>query len=62
MRPARGEARDLSDAQYRMLSEFRFQIRNFLRFSEETVREGGLEPQQHQLLLMLKGLPGRDSS
>jgi DNA-binding MarR family transcriptional regulator len=57
MRPARGEARDISDAQYRMLSEFRFQIRNFLRFSEETVRESGLEPQQHQLLLMLKGLP-----
>ena len=52
-----GEARDISGCQYQMLSEFRFQIRNFLRFSEKTARESGLEPQQHQLLLALKGLP-----
>lgn len=49
--------RDLSDLQYRLLSEFRFRIRSFLHFSEETARESGLEPQQHQLLLALKGLP-----
>lgn len=42
---------------YRALAEFRYQIRRFLRFSEETARAAGLEPQQYQLLLALKGLP-----
>ena len=44
-------------AAYRALAEFRYQIRRYLRFSEEAVRAAGLEPQQHQLLLLLKGLP-----
>ncbi len=43
--------------QYRALAEFRYQIRRFLHFSEQAAREAGLEPQQHQLLLALKGLP-----
>ncbi len=42
---------------YRGLAEFRYQIRRFLRFSEEAARAAGLEPQQHQLLLSVKGLP-----
>ncbi len=37
------------------LAEFRYQIRRFLRFSEEAARRSGLEPQQHQLLLAVKG-------
>jgi DNA-binding MarR family transcriptional regulator len=41
---------------YRALAEFRYQIRRFLRFSEDTARAGGLEPQQYQLMLALKGL------
>jgi len=49
--------RDLSLAGYRALAEFRFQVRRFLHFSEEQVRGLGLEPQQHQLLLAIKGLP-----
>jgi DNA-binding MarR family transcriptional regulator len=49
--------RDLSLAGYRALAEFRYQIRRFLHFSEEQVRNLGLEPQQHQLLLTIKGLP-----
>lgn len=40
---------------YRALAEFRYQIRRFLRFSEEAARAVGLEPQQHQLLLAVKG-------
>jgi DNA-binding MarR family transcriptional regulator len=48
---------DLSPAEYRALAEFRYQIRRFLQFSAEAAREHGLEPQQHQLLLALKGLP-----
>ncbi len=41
---------------YRALAEFRFQIRQFLRFSEAAARKVGLEPQQHQLLLAIKGM------
>lgn len=42
---------------YQALAELRYQIRCFLRFSEQAARTAGLEPQQHQLLLALKGLP-----
>lgn len=42
---------------YRALAEFRHQLRRFMVFSEEQSRAAGLEPQQHQLLLALKGIP-----
>jgi CheY-like chemotaxis protein/DNA-binding MarR family transcriptional regulator len=42
---------------FRALAEWRHQIRKFLSFSEEAARSVGLEPQQHQLLLAVKGLP-----
>lgn len=42
---------------YRALAELRHQIRRFLTFSEQEARTAGLEPQQHQLLLAVKGLP-----
>ena len=42
---------------YQALAEFRYQIRRFLRVSEEAAYTSGLEPQQHQLLLAIKGLP-----
>ena len=50
-------ARDLTAQDYRALAEFRYQIRRFLHFSEEAARLAGINPQQHQLLLTLKGLP-----
>lgn len=49
------ENRDLSTIEYWALAEFRYQLRNFLSFSEQAARAAGLEPQQHQLLLTLKG-------
>jgi DNA-binding MarR family transcriptional regulator len=45
---------------YRAMAEFRYQIRRFLRFSEHAARESGLEPQQYQLMLAIKGLPDGD--
>ena len=48
---------DLSPDQYRDLAEFRRQIRQFLHFSEATAKEHRVEPQQHQLLLAVQGLP-----
>jgi DNA-binding MarR family transcriptional regulator len=47
----------LDNSQYMQLEEFRFQIRRFLNFSEAAARASGIEPQQHQALLVLKGLP-----
>src|SRR5690348_18466896 len=49
--------RSFSSHAYRKLAKFRCQIRRFLHFSEEAARQHGIEPQQHQLLLALKGLP-----
>jgi DNA-binding MarR family transcriptional regulator len=42
---------------YRALADFRFEIRRFLNFSERLVHAAGVEPQQHQALLAIKGLP-----
>jgi DNA-binding MarR family transcriptional regulator len=39
------------------MAELRYQIRRFLRFSEYAARQAGIEPQQHQLLLAVRGLP-----
>ena len=50
-------SRDIPEAGYRQLAEFRRCIRKFLQFSEEVARAKGIEPQQHQLLLAIKGLP-----
>src|SRR5271166_1710650 len=46
----------VSIAQYRKLAEMRYRIRRFIHFSEEAARSIGLEPQQHQLMLAIKGL------
>jgi DNA-binding MarR family transcriptional regulator len=48
-----------ADLDYRALSELRYQIRRFLTFSEREARAARINPQQHQLLLALKGLPER---
>jgi DNA-binding MarR family transcriptional regulator len=48
---------DMLSADYQALAEFRYQIRRFIRFSEQVARTAGIEPQQHQLLLAVKGLP-----
>ena len=45
---------------YEALAAFRYALRRFLRLSEEGARSAGLTPQQHQLLLAVKGHPGRE--
>jgi DNA-binding MarR family transcriptional regulator len=44
-------------ADYRALAQFRYEIRKFLAFSEGAARAAGIEPQQHQALLAIRGLP-----
>lgn len=53
--PARRSS--LNQADYEALSEFRYQIRCFLEFSQNEARAAGLTPRQHQALLALKGFP-----
>src|SRR5262249_32438522 len=50
----------LSKAEYELLASFRYALRQFLRFSEDAARAAGIEPQQHQALLAIKGFPERD--
>ena len=52
----------LSKAEFEALSEFRHQLRRFLRFSEDAALAEGLTPQQYQLLLHVKGYPGREQA
>lgn len=42
------------------LSRFRFQLRCFLRQSEDICRRAKVTPLQYQLLLHVRGFPGRD--
>jgi DNA-binding MarR family transcriptional regulator len=49
--------RRIAPGDYRALADFRYEIRRFLRFSEEAARGAGLEPQQHQLLLAVTAAP-----
>jgi DNA-binding MarR family transcriptional regulator len=51
---------EISKADYEALHAFRHALRRFLHFSEEGARAAGLTAQQHQLLLAVKGQPGRD--
>ncbi|HEY4842253.1 MAG TPA: helix-turn-helix domain-containing protein [Terriglobales bacterium] len=51
--------RSVTQADYQSLAELRYQIRCFVHFSEQAAHLAGIEPRQHQLMLALKGLPGR---
>jgi len=50
----------LSKKEFEALSQFRYQLRRFLRFSEQVTREHGITPLQYLLLLHIKGFPERD--
>jgi DNA-binding MarR family transcriptional regulator len=52
----------LNESEYRSLAEFRYRIRLFLAESEETARAAGLEPEQFQLLLAIRGMPPGNSA
>jgi DNA-binding MarR family transcriptional regulator len=52
---------ELSDRDYRALARFRYALRIFLRFSAQAARHAGLAPNQHQLLLAIRGWDGPDT-
>jgi DNA-binding MarR family transcriptional regulator len=50
----------ITRADYAELAAFRKALRKFLRFVEEGARDSGLTPQQHQVLLAIRGFTDRD--
>jgi DNA-binding MarR family transcriptional regulator len=50
----------LRKSDFAALSEFRYQMRRFERFSEDVVQAQGITPLQYLLLLHIKGYPERD--
>lgn len=50
----------LSKQDFETLSHFRYQLRRFLRFSEEATHQRGITHLQYQLLLHIRGFPGRE--
>ena len=50
-------SRTVSRAEYQALAEFRYQLAGFLRRRRSAAQEAGMEPQQYELLLAVKGLP-----
>jgi DNA-binding MarR family transcriptional regulator len=52
----------VTKAEYEALAAFRYNLRQFLHFSESAAETAGVTPRQHQALLAIKGFPGRDSA
>ena len=50
----------LGKSDFTILSEFRYQMRRFERFSDDVIQTHGITPLQYLLLLHIKGYPGRD--
>ncbi|MFO7305737.1 MAG: MarR family transcriptional regulator [Gammaproteobacteria bacterium] len=50
----------ITKKQYEILANFRYELRRFLRYSEQISRKHGVTPLQYQLLLQIKGFPGRE--
>jgi len=51
---------DLSQREFEQLANFRHTLRQLFRHTELEAAKVGLSPQQYQLLLAIKGFPGRD--
>ena len=52
--------RKMSKADFGALAQFRYQLRRFLRFSEEATHRSGVTPLQYLMMLQIKGFPGRE--
>lgn len=50
----------MTKADYEKLAAFRYELRRFLRFSENAAKQHGLAPAQYLALLAIEGFPGRD--
>jgi DNA-binding MarR family transcriptional regulator len=50
----------LKKSDFTALSEFRYQMRRYERFSEDAIQAEGITPLQYLLLLHIKGFEGRE--
>lgn len=50
----------LDKGDFEALSEFRYQLRRFIKFSEDAAQAAGLTPLQYLVLLHIKGFPGQE--
>jgi len=53
-------AEKITSSEYRALAELRYRIRLFLRAGDSTAYAQGLEPQQYQMLLAIRGLDEKE--
>ncbi|OWY40533.1 MarR family transcriptional regulator [Xenophilus sp. AP218F] len=49
----------LSKEDFERLADFRYRLRQFMRFSEDLAQDNGITPLQYLLLLQVRGYPGR---
>jgi DNA-binding MarR family transcriptional regulator len=56
----KSRAHPLDKAGLERQSQFRYELRKFLRFGEEASRAAGVTAVQHHLMLHTQGFPGRD--
>ncbi|MDQ2927489.1 MAG: MarR family winged helix-turn-helix transcriptional regulator, partial [Pseudomonadota bacterium] len=50
----------ISKRDFETLATFRYELRRFMRFSEEVTHRNGVTPLQYGLMLQVRGFPGRD--
>jgi DNA-binding MarR family transcriptional regulator len=50
----------LVKSDFEKMAHFRYQLRRFLRFSEDLTHQHGITVLQYLLLLQIRGFPGRD--
>ena len=55
-----GSQRTIDKTSLEALSDFRFRLRSFLRFTEDAARSHGITVLQYQVLLHTQGFPGRE--
>lgn len=58
--PQKAPSPRLAKRDFEKLAHFRYQLRRFLRFSEDLTHQRGITVLQYLLLLQIKGFPGRD--
>ena len=59
MATKKAQTQEMRKSDFEALAQFRYQLRLFLRFSEDVCQQNGITALQYQLLLQTKGYPGR---
>ncbi len=54
--------RKVRDSEYAALAELRYRIRQFVQGSDQAALSAGIEPQQYQMLLVIRGLSSQDEA